>query len=80
MFEKKQVKSKDPKVQQVIFDLIKKEATGLAKFRHPSMLNLLEQPIEDSKTIAFVTEPIEYNLKLLQSSSRPDLVPAETDL
>lgn len=45
--------------------MLKKDGLSLAKFRHPSMLNLLEAPIEDKSMIAFVTEPVEYNLREL---------------
>lgn len=42
--------------------MIKRDPTNLAKFRHPSMLKVIDAPIEDKSVIAFVTEPIEYNL------------------
>ena len=60
--------------------MLKKDALGLAKFRHPSMLNLIEAPIEDKNIIAFITEPIDYNLSMLSDASRKDLVPSEVDL
>jgi hypothetical protein len=45
------------------------------------MLNLIEAPIEDKSVIAFVTEPIEYNLQaLLTDPSKRDLIPSEVDL
>jgi len=53
----------------------------LTKFRHPTLLNLLEAPIEDNKTIAFVSEPVLFNLASLAfDSSKRDLIPSEVDL
>lgn len=54
---------------------------NLAKFRHPSILNLIEAPLEDKSMIAFVTEPVEYNLaSLITDPSKKDLIPSEVDL
>ena len=45
------------------------------------MLNLIEAPIEDKTVIAFVSEPVEYNLaSLIQDTSKRDMVPSEVDL
>ena len=45
--------------------LLKKEAQNLTKLRHPNLLSLIEQPMEDQKYIIVVTEPVEYNLSSL---------------
>jgi SCY1-like protein 2 len=83
MLDKKLVtkKNTDPKKQQELFDVLKRDAQNLAKFRHPSMLNLIEAPIEDKSLIAFVTEPVEYTLANLENdASKKDLIPSDVDL
>ena len=61
--------------------IIKRDAVNIAKFKHPGVLNLLEAPIEDNKTIAFITEPILTNLStLFNDKSRPDLIPSELEV
>lgn len=82
MFDKK-TKTKGQTAQQQLeaFELLKKDAANLAKFRHPSMLSLIEAPIEDKTCIAFVTEPVEFNLAtLLNDKSKSELIPSEIDL
>jgi hypothetical protein len=44
---------------------LKEDAAMLAKMKHPNILQLVEQPLEDGKTLAFVTEPVEYPLSFL---------------
>jgi SCY1-like protein 2 len=45
------------------------------------MLNLIEAPIEDAKIIAYVSEPVEYNLAALQFDTQlRDQIPSEVDL
>lgn len=47
-FEKKQVDKKtSSSVKEEIFDVMKKDANSLAKFRHPGLLNLIQTPLED---------------------------------
>ena len=45
------------------------------------MLNLIEAPIEDKNVIAFVSEPVEYNLSsLISDTTKRDMIPSEVDL
>ena len=37
----------------------------LAKMKHPNVLQLVELPLEDKSTLAFVTEPVAYPLSFL---------------
>lgn len=37
----------------------------LAKMKHPNVLQLVELPLEDKSTLAFVTEPVAYSLSYL---------------
>jgi len=48
---------------------LKRDAANLVKFRHPAILNLIEPLMEDAKTLAFVSEPVEYNLAALSFDS-----------
>jgi len=53
----------------------------LAGLRHPGILSLIEAPIEDKSIIAFVTEPLEFNLaSLANDPTKKDLIPTEIDL
>ena len=61
--------------------MIKADAVNLTKFRHPSLLNLVEAPLEDKNVIVFVSEPVDYNLSALASDSNlRDRIPTELDL
>lgn len=83
MFDKKNAKGKSLTVTQQteIFEVLKRDATGLTKFRHPNMLNLIEAPIEDKTIIAYVTEPFEFNLASIATDpSKKELIPSEIDL
>jgi SCY1-like protein 2 len=55
--------------------ILKRDPQCLMKLRHPSILNLIEQPSEDDKYIVFITEPVEFSLACLMeaNSSKPDL-------
>lgn len=45
------------------------------------MLSLIEAPIEDKSVIAFVTEPLEFNLaSLVNDPTKKDMIPSEIDL
>lgn len=81
MFDKKQGKVKMAKTPQSTYDSLKADAVNLTKFRHPSLLNLVEAPLEDKTVIVFISEPIEYNLAALASDhTLRDRIPSEVDL
>ena len=45
------------------------------------MLSLIEAPIEDKTVIAFVTEPLEFNLaSFVNYPTKKDMIPSEIDL
>ena len=67
MFDKKQGKTKMNKITQAHYDVLKADAVNLTKFRHPSLLNLVEAPLEDKTVIAFISEPVDFNLAALAS-------------
>ena len=64
-FEKKNIKAPKTAAGLEIMDIIRRDAQNLAKFKHPGILNLVEAPLEDTKVLAFVTEPILTNLAAL---------------
>lgn len=60
---------------------MKLDASNLAKMKHPNVLQLVELPLEDAKTLAFVTEPVEYPLSyLLDNYKTKHLIPGTLDI
>jgi SCY1-like protein 2 len=57
--------SVSPTMKEDSLSVLKKDPANLVKLRHPSILNLLEQPGEDEKFLVFITEPVEYSLACL---------------
>jgi hypothetical protein len=41
---------------------MRQEVNALVRFRHPNLLGIIEPLLEDAKTLAFVTEPVEHCL------------------
>jgi len=77
MVDKKKLKQKDKKLEskelfQINSDNLKREATNLAKFKHPSILQILEPVFEDNNCIAFVTEPVEKSLADIIDNKRDE--------
>ena len=52
-------------MKEEVFLALKKDPINIMKLRHPSVLNLIEQPAEDDKFIVFITEPVAYSLHCL---------------
>ena len=81
MFDKKQGKNKMAKVTQAHYDVLKADALNLTKFRHPSLLNLVEAPLEDKTVIVFISEPVDCNLaSLCHDHTLRDRIPTDIDL
>jgi len=85
VFDKKTINKKDSTTGQQqkeeVYNILKRDAANLAKYRHPSLLNLIEQPMEDQKMIVFVTEPVEYNLSaLVFDASKKHLIPGDLEI
>jgi SCY1-like protein 2 len=57
MFDKKRLDRKRTNRDDII-NTLKAEVLALARLRHPCILQVVEPLLEDSKTLAFVTEPI----------------------
>ena len=81
MFDKKQGKTKMAKNTDKHYEVLKNDAVNLTKFRHPGLLNLVEAPLEDKTVIAFISEPVDFNLAaLVTDQSLRDRIPSEVDL
>ena len=63
IFDKKQLKSKSDSTK--VWEFLSKDADELSRIKHPNILTLDQQPLEDGKMLVFVTEPIEYSLAFL---------------
>lgn len=57
MFDKKRLDRKRPNREEIVISL-KSEVLALVRLRHPCILQVVEPLLEDSKTLAFVTEPV----------------------
>mmetsp|Transcript_7884 Transcript_7884/g.13219 ORF Transcript_7884/g.13219 Transcript_7884/m.13219 type:complete len:657 (-) Transcript_7884:705-2675(-) len=60
-----------PSMREDAFNVLKRDPANLMKLRHPSILNLIEQPLEDDKYLVFVTEPVEFSLACLAEANSP---------
>jgi SCY1-like protein 2 len=60
--EKKSLEKYGKDEREEILNVLKKEASAIAKYKHPAILSLVEQMVEDKTTIAFVTESINSTL------------------
>jgi len=59
---------------------LNKDADVLARIKHPNILTLAQQPLEDNKTLVFITEPIEYSLAfLLDNYKMKNSLPGELE-
>jgi hypothetical protein len=62
-----------PNMREEAVNTMKKDPLNLMKLRHPTILNLIEQPGEDDRYIVFITEPVEYSLACLLDKSKDHL-------
>lgn len=62
VLEKKVLDKFPQEEREEILNSLKKEAAALVKFKHPSILSIYEQVLEDKQSLIFVTEPIQYTL------------------
>lgn len=57
-----------------------KDADELARIKHPNILAMHQQPLEDKKTLVFITEPVEYSLAfLLDNYKMKNSLPGELE-
>ena len=62
VFEKKNLEKYPRKERDEILNALKKEASSLAKYKHPSILGIVEPLVEDKYSIGFITERFCYTL------------------
>lgn len=66
MFDKRVLDRKRTQAEKDdIVNALKAEVAALTRVRHPGILQIVEPLLEDSKTLAFVTEPISWSLGFL---------------
>lgn len=68
------------KCSQKVVDYFKKDADELARIKHPNIITLEQQPLED-KALVFITEPVEYSLAfLLDNYKMKNSLPGELEV
>jgi SCY1-like protein 2 len=78
IFDKKQIKSKSDTAS--VWEFLNKDADELARIKHPNVLNLEQQPLEDGKTLVLITEPVDYSLAfLLDNYKMKNSLPGELE-
>lgn len=76
--EKKNLDKYTKEEKEEILNILKKEASALAKFRHPLVLGLVDPLLEDKSTLIFVTES--FNQTLSKFAEAPDTSKLEIKL
>ena len=71
VFEKKSLDKFPKQEQSEILLTLKCEAHMLGKFKHPSLLSVVEPFVEDKATLGFVTERFDYSLNSWMSYAKP---------
>ena len=71
VFEKKGLDKFPKQEQSEILLTLKCEAHTLVKFKHPSLLSVVESFVEDKNTLGFVTERFDYSLNSWMTYAKP---------
>ena len=71
VFEKKSLERFPKSEQNEILLTLKCEAHMLVKFKHPSLLSVVEPFVEDKNSLGFVTERFDYTLNSWMSNTKP---------
>ena len=71
VFEKKALEKYPKSEHNEILLTLKCEAHMLVKFKHPSLLSVVEPFVEDKNTLGFVTERFDYSLNSWMSLTKP---------
>jgi SCY1-like protein 2 len=73
-------KKLSPKAKEELYENLKNDAIMLSKMKHPHLLNVLDTPLEDTKNIVFVTEPVLFSMAEIHNGQVPqDLIPCELE-
>ena len=71
VFDKKTLERYPKQEQNEILLTLKCEAHMLVKFKHPSLLSVVESFVEDKTTLGFVTERFDYSLNSWMAQAKP---------
>ena len=71
VFEKKSLERFPKSEHNEILLTLKCEAHTLVKFKHPSLLSVVEPFVEDKNSLGFVTERFDYTLNSWMASTKP---------
>ena len=71
VFEKKNLEKFPSNEREEILTALKKEATSLVKYKHPSILGIVEPLVEDKYSIGFITERFSYTLSSWMDIIKP---------
>ena len=71
VFEKKLLEKYPKQEHSEILLTLKLEAQMLVKFKHPSLLGVVESFVEDKSTLGFVTERFDYSLNSWMANVKP---------
>ena len=71
VFDKKSLERFPKSEHSEILLTLKCEAHMLVKFKHPSLLSVVEPFVEDKNSLGFVTERFEYTLNSWMSATKP---------
>jgi SCY1-like protein 2 len=64
-----------------VLNIIKKEANNLVKYRHPKILSIVENCLEDKSSVGFVTERVVSNLQsYIDQKKLDELFPSELEI
>ena len=81
ILDKKALQQEMKGQKEEYLQLVRREASSLAKLKHPGILNIIDPLSEDQKQIAFSTEPIQSSLySLIEDGTKSQLIPSETEL
>ena len=62
VFEKKALDKFSKEEREEVLNILRREVTSLAKYKHPNVLGIYELLLEDKSTLVFVTEYINFSL------------------
>lgn len=80
VFDKKTLDQFPKNDHEALLSILKNEAASLVKFKHPNILSIVEQLIEDKYSLGFITEDISYSLSKLSQTKQFSPSPLEIKL
>lgn len=74
VFDKADLNQYSSKDRDAIIAVLKKEATGLVKYKHPNILSIVEPLVEDKYSLGFVTEYFSNTLTKWGQKTEPSKI------